>query len=133
MRKREPPPEQRIAGVVGLAAIIGIFPAWYVGVLFVLRAAGESRFPHRHFLAAFGLTCIGALFGCLAICVTDVADAMRPLGALAVVHSDQAALVAALADEAQPGDQLVLMSNGSFGGLHEKLLQALRARTPEAV
>ena len=25
-------------------------------------------------------------------------------------------------------DQLVLMSNGSFGGLHERLLAALRAR-----
>jgi UDP-N-acetylmuramate: L-alanyl-gamma-D-glutamyl-meso-diaminopimelate ligase len=38
--------------------------------------------------------------------------------------------VAALVAEARPGDHLVLMSNGSFGGLHEHLLQALRAAAP---
>jgi UDP-N-acetylmuramate: L-alanyl-gamma-D-glutamyl-meso-diaminopimelate ligase len=59
----------------------------------------------------------------------DVADAMAPLGSLAVVHDDLARLTAAIVAEAQPGDQLVLMSNGSFGGLHERLLDALRARS----
>ncbi|GAA5173663.1 MULTISPECIES: UDP-N-acetylmuramate:L-alanyl-gamma-D-glutamyl-meso-diaminopimelate ligase [Halomonadaceae] len=39
-----------------------------------------------------------------------------------------AALVAALVDEAQPGDRIVVMSNGGFGGIHEKLLAALEAR-----
>ena len=58
----------------------------------------------------------------------DVADAMRPLGGLAVVHDGVEALVAALVAEARPGDHFVLMSNGSFGGLHERLLAALRAR-----
>jgi UDP-N-acetylmuramate: L-alanyl-gamma-D-glutamyl-meso-diaminopimelate ligase len=58
-----------------------------------------------------------------------VAEAMQPLGALATVHSDLAQLTAALAKEARPGDHLVLMSNGSFGGLHERLLAALEART----
>jgi UDP-N-acetylmuramate: L-alanyl-gamma-D-glutamyl-meso-diaminopimelate ligase len=58
----------------------------------------------------------------------DVADAMAPLGSLAVVHDDLARLTAAIVAEAQSGDQLVLMSNGSFGGLHERLLEALRAR-----
>jgi UDP-N-acetylmuramate: L-alanyl-gamma-D-glutamyl-meso-diaminopimelate ligase len=60
----------------------------------------------------------------------DVADAMQPLGTLATVHSDLAALVAALATGARPGDHLVLMSNGSFGGLHDRLLAALRAMKP---
>ena len=58
----------------------------------------------------------------------DVREAMQPLGPLAVVHDDLAVLTAVLADEARAGDQLVLMSNGSFGGLHEKLLGALRDR-----
>jgi UDP-N-acetylmuramate: L-alanyl-gamma-D-glutamyl-meso-diaminopimelate ligase len=58
----------------------------------------------------------------------DVADAMRPLGDLATVHADLGALVAALVAEARPGDHLVLMSNGSFGGLHERLLEALQAK-----
>ena len=58
----------------------------------------------------------------------DVADAMRPLGDLAVVQTDLERLIGDLAAEARSGDQLVLMSNGSFGGLHERLLAALRAR-----
>jgi len=58
----------------------------------------------------------------------DVAAAMQPLGALATVHADLGQLTATLAVEARPGDHLVLMSNGSFGGLHERLLGALRAR-----
>jgi UDP-N-acetylmuramate: L-alanyl-gamma-D-glutamyl-meso-diaminopimelate ligase len=60
----------------------------------------------------------------------DVRDAMVPLGSLATVHKELDALVAALAAEARAGDQLVLMSNGSFGGLHERLLQALRGGAP---
>jgi UDP-N-acetylmuramate: L-alanyl-gamma-D-glutamyl-meso-diaminopimelate ligase len=59
----------------------------------------------------------------------DVADAMRPLGALATVHTDLGQLTDALAREARHGDHLVLMSNGSFGGLHERLLAALKERT----
>jgi UDP-N-acetylmuramate: L-alanyl-gamma-D-glutamyl-meso-diaminopimelate ligase len=60
----------------------------------------------------------------------DVAGAMQPLGELATVQADSAQLVAAIVAEARPGDHLVLMSNGSFGGLHERLLQALRDATP---
>jgi UDP-N-acetylmuramate: L-alanyl-gamma-D-glutamyl-meso-diaminopimelate ligase len=58
----------------------------------------------------------------------DVAEAMRPLGALATVEVDLDRLTADLVAEARRGDQLVLMSNGSFGGLHERLLGALRVR-----
>jgi UDP-N-acetylmuramate: L-alanyl-gamma-D-glutamyl-meso-diaminopimelate ligase len=38
------------------------------------------------------------------------------------------AIVAALAKEARKGDVVLAMSNGSFGGLHDKLLKALAAR-----
>ena len=38
------------------------------------------------------------------------------------------AIVAALAKEARAGDVVLAMSNGSFGGLHDKLLKALEAR-----
>ncbi len=62
----------------------------------------------------------------------DVTDAMQPLGSLASVQADLSHLVATLAAEARPGDHLVLMSNGSFGGMHDKLLQALRAAAPPA-
>jgi len=62
----------------------------------------------------------------------DVTDAMTPLGARAVVHDDLARLTATLVDESRPGDHLVLMSNGSFGGLHERLLAALESRARRA-
>ena len=39
-----------------------------------------------------------------------------------------AQLAAALVAEARPGDHLVLMSNGSFGGLHERLLRRCATR-----
>lgn len=60
----------------------------------------------------------------------DVADAMQPLGALAEVHRDLGQLTAALVEQSRPGDHLVLMSNGAFGGLHDLLLAGLRARAP---
>ncbi|HSJ98171.1 MAG TPA: cyanophycin synthetase, partial [Myxococcota bacterium] len=62
----------------------------------------------------------------------DVGEALQPLGALAVVHEDLDRLTAALVSESRPGDQLVLMSNGAFGGLHERLLAALEARAQGA-
>ena len=36
------------------------------------------------------------------------------------------AIVAAVASEARDGDVVVVMSNGGFGGIHGKLLDALR-------
>ena len=38
------------------------------------------------------------------------------------------AVVAAVAESAQPGDRVIAMSNGGFGGIHDKLLAALEAR-----
>jgi UDP-N-acetylmuramate: L-alanyl-gamma-D-glutamyl-meso-diaminopimelate ligase len=50
------------------------------------------------------------------------------LGERARVLDDLPGLVAALAAELRPGDRVLVMSNGGFGGLHERLLAALRAR-----
>jgi UDP-N-acetylmuramate: L-alanyl-gamma-D-glutamyl-meso-diaminopimelate ligase len=36
------------------------------------------------------------------------------------------ALVTAIAQAAKSGDQIVIMSNGGFGGIHDKLLAAIR-------
>ncbi len=38
------------------------------------------------------------------------------------------AMVAELVAQARPGDDIVIMSNGGFGGIHQKLLQALATR-----
>ncbi|MGP1677981.1 MAG: UDP-N-acetylmuramate:L-alanyl-gamma-D-glutamyl-meso-diaminopimelate ligase [Burkholderiales bacterium] len=61
------------------------------------------------------------------------AGALAPLGAKAVCHDDLDALVAAIAAEAKPGDQVLVMSNGGFGGIHQKLLDRLGADSNEAV
>jgi UDP-N-acetylmuramate: L-alanyl-gamma-D-glutamyl-meso-diaminopimelate ligase len=43
----------------------------------------------------------------------------------AVLFSDIAALVESVGGEARSGDQIVIMSNGSFSGIHQKLLLQL--------
>jgi UDP-N-acetylmuramate: L-alanyl-gamma-D-glutamyl-meso-diaminopimelate ligase len=57
----------------------------------------------------------------------DAAEALSPLGAKAAAYDDLDALVAAVAGAARDGDQVLVMSNGGFGGVHQKLLDALGA------
>ncbi|MGV2293112.1 UDP-N-acetylmuramate:L-alanyl-gamma-D-glutamyl-meso-diaminopimelate ligase [Trinickia sp. YCB016] len=58
----------------------------------------------------------------------DLAEALAPLGAKAQAFNDLDALVKAVAAAARPGDHVLVMSNGGFGGVHHKLLDALDAR-----
>ncbi|BBO19590.1 MAG: UDP-N-acetylmuramate--L-alanyl-gamma-D-glutamyl-meso-2,6-diaminoheptandioate ligase [Rhodocyclaceae bacterium] len=55
----------------------------------------------------------------------DAAAALAPLGERARAFEDLDALVAAVAASARAGDRVLVMSNGAFGGVHEKLLRAL--------
>ena len=55
----------------------------------------------------------------------SVRDALAPLGKTAVAADSVDALVAAVVRAARPGDHVLCMSNGGFGGLHDKLLAAL--------
>ena len=55
----------------------------------------------------------------------DVRAATRVLGRRGEVIGEVNALATAIAAEARPGDHVLVMSNGGFGGLHEKLLSAL--------
>jgi UDP-N-acetylmuramate: L-alanyl-gamma-D-glutamyl-meso-diaminopimelate ligase len=57
----------------------------------------------------------------------DVRGALAPLGERAAVHADIEKLVAAIAAQARPGDHVLVMSNGGFGGIHGKLLDRLAA------
>ncbi|WKB52036.1 UDP-N-acetylmuramate:L-alanyl-gamma-D-glutamyl-meso-diaminopimelate ligase [Eleftheria terrae] len=59
----------------------------------------------------------------------DAAEALAPMGARASVDDNIDALVRRVVAAARPGDHLLCMSNGSFGGVHDRLLQAL-ATTP---
>jgi UDP-N-acetylmuramate: L-alanyl-gamma-D-glutamyl-meso-diaminopimelate ligase len=58
----------------------------------------------------------------------DLPGAILKLGARGRIADSVDALVKGLADDAQPGDHVLVMSNGGFGGLHDKLLAELRAR-----
>ena len=55
----------------------------------------------------------------------SLADALRPLGAIAHSFDQLDFLVNAIVQAAQPGDHILVMSNGGFGGVHQQLLEAL--------
>ena len=59
----------------------------------------------------------------------DARVALQPLGARAQVFEDVEALAAAVLAAARPGDSVLAMSNGSFGGIHERILAGLAARS----
>ncbi len=53
----------------------------------------------------------------------DARGALAPLGDKAIVKDDLNELIEAIAVAAESGDQILVMSNGGFGGIHEKLLK----------
>jgi UDP-N-acetylmuramate: L-alanyl-gamma-D-glutamyl-meso-diaminopimelate ligase len=55
----------------------------------------------------------------------DAGAALRPLGDKARCLEELGDLVEAVAAEAREGDQVLVMSNGGFGGVHARLLAAL--------
>ncbi|AOS77976.1 MULTISPECIES: UDP-N-acetylmuramate:L-alanyl-gamma-D-glutamyl-meso-diaminopimelate ligase [Hydrogenophaga] len=57
----------------------------------------------------------------------DAAEALAPMGARAVVGANIDTVVNQVTQAAQAGDHIVCMSNGGFGGIHERLLKALAA------
>ena len=56
----------------------------------------------------------------------DATAALEPMGERALVAPTIEALVDAVMQAVRPGDQLLCMSNGGFGGVHAKLLERLR-------
>ena len=58
----------------------------------------------------------------------DARSLFALLGTRARCEEDLGALVEAIAAEARAGDHVLVMSNGGFGGIHEKLLARLSAR-----
>ena len=55
----------------------------------------------------------------------DASAALAPLGNKAIVTDDLNELITAIAAEAKSGDSILVMSNGGFGGIHDKLLKKL--------
>ncbi len=56
----------------------------------------------------------------------DAREALAPIISKTEVHDDLNQLVEAVVQAAQKGDQVLVMSNGGFGGIHQKLLDALK-------
>ena len=60
----------------------------------------------------------------------ELVAATNQAGGRAVFLPSVEAIVAALAAELQAGDRVAILSNGGFGGIHEKLLRALGSARP---
>ncbi|HIP53071.1 MAG TPA: UDP-N-acetylmuramate:L-alanyl-gamma-D-glutamyl-meso-diaminopimelate ligase [Chromatiales bacterium] len=59
----------------------------------------------------------------------DGAAVLRPLGERAQVSGEVNAIVEAVASEARAGDHVLVMSNGGFDNIHQRLLDALGKRS----
>jgi UDP-N-acetylmuramate: L-alanyl-gamma-D-glutamyl-meso-diaminopimelate ligase len=63
----------------------------------------------------------------------DAVEVLAPMGAKARVAGTIDELVRQVVTAARPGDHILCMSNGSFGGIHARLLQALAPSAARAV
>jgi UDP-N-acetylmuramate: L-alanyl-gamma-D-glutamyl-meso-diaminopimelate ligase len=63
--------------------------------------------------------CYGANLG------WDAAEALKPIANKAKTFDDLTMLVQAIKQAAKPHDHILVMSNGGFGGVHQKILDAL--------
>lgn len=57
----------------------------------------------------------------------DAREALSPMGERAIVEDNLDQLIRKIIASARSGDHILVMSNGGFGGIHEKLLAALTA------
>ncbi len=69
--------------------------------------------------------CYGANLG------WDVAEALKPIANKAKTFDDLSLLVQAIVSVAKPNDHILVMSNGGFGGVHQKILDALNVSLTE--
>ena len=62
----------------------------------------------------------------------NLSEVLSPLNTEEVdkarTFDDLDALITAVASEARPGDHILVMSNGGFGGVHQKILRALEGK-----
>ncbi len=58
----------------------------------------------------------------------DADEALAPIKTKATVYEDLNVMVAAIVEAAKSGDYVLVMSNGGFGGVHQKILNALQIK-----
>jgi UDP-N-acetylmuramate: L-alanyl-gamma-D-glutamyl-meso-diaminopimelate ligase len=108
---------------VGKARILAVLePRSNTMKLGVMKAALPDSLA-----AADQVYCYGANLG------WDPAEALAPLGDKARVFDNLDKLVSQLVADARPGDHVLMMSNGGFGGIHAKLLDALHQHYHEDI
>lgn len=91
--------------------------------------AMAARLPES--LADADLTfCFGAREGRHAL-GWDPATVLAPLGNRVSSYDELDKMIESIRSAAQPGDAILIMSNGGFGGIHQKLLDRLQS-PPEA-
>jgi UDP-N-acetylmuramate: L-alanyl-gamma-D-glutamyl-meso-diaminopimelate ligase len=78
----------------------------------------KNALPHS-LADADKVFCYGANLG------WDASEALAPIAAKASVFDDLAQMVEAISGQASSGDHVLIMSNGGFGGVHQKLLDKL--------
>lgn len=124
-----------------LAALRARYPGQRQWAIFEPRSATSRRatfqeaFPAA--LAAAEHVVIAGLHNPATIPAADRLSAQRLAHDIAVQYGQDAhyipdvdAIVAHVVAHAQPGDVVVIMSNGGFGGIHDKLLGALPSAVP---
>ncbi len=102
---------------VGKARIIAVLePRSNTMKLGVMKAALPASLSE-----ADAVFCYGANLG------WDAQEALQSISYKAHVFDNLQTLIDAIVQQVQAGDHILVMSNGGFGGIHEKLLSRLRA------
>jgi UDP-N-acetylmuramate: L-alanyl-gamma-D-glutamyl-meso-diaminopimelate ligase len=115
--------------VAGLRSKVGAFKITGARILAVLEPRSntmklgvmKSALP-ASLQEADLVFCYGANLG------WDAAEALSAIKDKATVYEELNIMVAAITEAAQAGDYVLVMSNGGFGGVHQKLLDALQVK-----
>jgi len=112
---------------VGAARILAVLePRSNTMKLGVMKAQLPNSLQEANKVFAFGASSGKESLG------WDLNEVLAPLNAKeahkAMAFDDLQALVAAVAKEARPGDHILVMSNGGFGGVHQKILKVLEGK-----
>jgi UDP-N-acetylmuramate: L-alanyl-gamma-D-glutamyl-meso-diaminopimelate ligase len=106
---------------VGAARILAVLePRSNTMKLGVMKAALPESLHDADWVFGYGATEGTSALG------WDLAESLSPLGAKAQAFNQLDELVQAVKAQAQSGDHILVMSNGGFGGVHQKLLDALK-------
>ena len=111
---------RRSIGTSGKARIIAVLePRSNTMKLGVMRAALPDSLRGADFTFCFAKS-LG----------WDAAEALQPLGPRAAVFDDSNILLDAMLPMLKPGDHVLIMSNGGFENIHQRLLDRLAVQAP---